>query len=477
MSAAPVTLDEAAPRPQLSLVDTTSIIVGIIIGSAIYESSPGIASGAGKWAESLALSVKAAPEQAQGAAMAALVGVWVAGALIALVGALCYAELATAYPRAGGTYVFLTEAFGKNVGFAFAWAEFWIVRPGNVGAIAFVLANYARQILAPQAKGDPVLEVGLAVAAIVVLTLVNAAGLRAGKWTQNLLTAGKLLGLAAIVVTAFTLPRPTAAAPIVAEKFQTIGFALIMVMFAYGGWTDMSFVAAEVRHPERNIFRALVLGTSVVAAIYLALTLAFVWALGIGGLTQSSAVAAEVVKLRFNNAGAVAISVLVVVSCLGAINGMLFTGARVYYALGTEHPVFRWLGTWDGRSGMPLRSLAVQSAVTVALVVGFGQYEGGFGRLVVFTAPFYWAFIALVGVALIVLRVRSAIAAATFRAPLFPLTPAIFALSCGAMVYASLDFAYRNRAWEMAWAIAVVLAGVIVGLVDHAAFRHSAAHR
>lgn len=447
------------------------MIVGIIIGSAIYKSSPDIAAGAGKWGSELAKSWGGSPDQALTTATWAVAGVWLAGAAIALVGALCYAELATAYPRAGGTYVFLREAFGRHVGFAFAWVEFWVVRPGNVGAIAFVLATYAREILAPQAKSDPVLEVGVAVAAIVLLTLVNAAGLRMGKWTQNLLTALKLLGLLAIVVTAFSLPAPTTPQPIDAQPWETLGLSLILVMFAYGGWTDMSFVAAEVRHPERNIFRALLLGTIVVAAIYLVVTLGFMHAKGIGGLTQSSAVAADVMSLRFKTAGATAISLLVIVSCLGAVNGMLFTGARVYYALGTDHPVFRWLGTWDGTTGVPLRSLLVQSAVTIALVVGFGFYPGGFERLVVFTAPFYWGFIAIVGIALVVLRRRGESAGAAFRVPLYPLTPAIFFLTCAAMVYASLDYAWRQLAWEVVWAVVIVLAGVIVGWLDFRAFR------
>ena len=462
---------EPAPRPQLSLFDTTSIIVGIIIGSAIYKSSPDIAAGAGMWGSQLAARWGAGPEQAATAAICAVAGVWLTGALIALVGALCYAELATAYPRAGGTYVFLSEAFGRHVGFAFAWVEFWVVRPGNVGAIAFVLANYARQILAPQIKNDPVLEVGLAVAAIVALTFVNVAGLRMGKWTQNLLTAAKVFGLLAIVVTAFTLPAPSEVKPIVAQQWQTLALSLVFVMFAYGGWTDMSFVAAEVRHPERNIFRALVLGTLVVAAIYLAVTLAFIHALGLGGLTQSSAVAADTMYRRFKETGSTAISLLVIVSCLGAINGMLFTGARVYYALGTDHPVFRWLGTWDGKSGVPLRSLLVQSAVTIGLVIGFGFYSGGFERLVVFTTPFYWGFIALVGIALVVLRYRGTGDRSTFRVPLYPVTPAIFFISSVAMVYASLDYAYKQRAWEVAWAAAVILAGLIVGWLDYRAFK------
>src|SRR5262249_13352830 len=135
-------------------------------------------------------------------AIAAIVGVWLAGGFIALIGALCYAELATAYPRAGGTYLFLSEAFGGSVGFAFAWAEFWIVRPGNVGAIAFVMASYGRQIVAPASERPNVVETALAVAAILGLSLINAIELRAGRWTQNLLTAAKLFGLVAIVLIA-----------------------------------------------------------------------------------------------------------------------------------------------------------------------------------------------------------------------------------------------------------------------------------
>jgi amino acid transporter len=219
-----------------------------------------------------------------------------------------------------------------------------------------------------------------------------------------------------------------------------------------------------------------VLGTLVVAAIDLAVTLAFVWALGLGGVAQSGAVAAATMSRRFGPAGATAISLLVIVSCLGAINGMLFTGARVYYALGTEHPVFRWLGTWDPHKGVPLRSLLVQSAVTMGLVLGFGLY-GGFARLVVFTAPFYWAFIALVAVALVILRRRRDRQSTTFRVPLYPLTPAIFFLSCAAMVYASVAYAYRERAWEAAWAVTLVLAGIVVGWLDYRAFRRSAPGR
>src|SRR5436190_14145824 len=186
------------PRPALSLLDSTSIMVGIIIGSTIYESSPDIAAGAARWGIGAAERWGATGSGATLWAAMAITGVWLAGGFIALIGALCYAELATAYPKVGGTYLFLSTAFGRNVGFAFAWTEFWIVRPGNVGAIAFVMASYGQEIVAPASEHANFIKLGLAETAIVALAALNAIGLRAGKWTQNLLTAAKLIGLAAI---------------------------------------------------------------------------------------------------------------------------------------------------------------------------------------------------------------------------------------------------------------------------------------
>jgi amino acid transporter len=458
------------PRAALSLIDCTSIMVGIIIGSTIYESSPDIATGAGRWAEEWAGRWDWAGNENAAAALA-IVGVWLVGGLIALVGALCYAELATAYRHAGGTYVYLSEAFGRNVGFAFAWAEFWIVRPGNVGAIAFVMASYGQEIVAPGSPQANFIRLGLAEAAIVALAALNAIGLRAGTRTQNLLTAAKLVGLATIVLAAFSLPRASGGTPIVAEQWETISLSLILVMFAYGGWADVSFVAAEVREPERNISRSLLLGTLIVTAIYLAVNLGFLWTMGVGGLANSQAVAAKVMSMRFGPAGAVAISLLVVVSCLGTINGMMFAGARVFYALGEHHPAFRWLGVWDERKGVPLRSLVVQTLVTLALIAGFGLFPGGFKGLVIFTGPFYWGFIGLVGPALIVLRWRRAIASA-YRAPLFPILPLLLAASGAAMTWAAGHYVWSQRTsvalWTVGawWAIGVIVGGLIVGCID-----------
>jgi amino acid transporter len=245
----------------------------------------------------------------------------------------------------------------------------------------------------------------------------------------------------------------------------SLGIALIQIMFAFGGWADMSFVAAEVREPQRNLFRALLLGTGTVVAIYLAVNAAFLHALGIEGVARSNAVAADVMSLRLGEYGARAISILVVVSCLGAINGMLFTGSRVFYALGRHHVIFSWLGSWDERRGVPLRSLILQAAITIGLVAACRD-SAGFERLVIFTAPFYWGFIALVGVALVRLRHRGATFGASYRVPFYPLIPIVFVATSGAMAYAGLQYALQNRSVEAWWAAAVVGAGAVIGAID-----------
>src|SRR4051794_25372310 len=177
----------AQPSRSLSLLDTTSITVGIIIGSAVYRIAPDVVAGAGGW--SLAL--------------------WVVGGLVALAGAMCYAEMATAFPQVGGTYVYLSEGLGRSVGFAFAWAEFWIVRPGNVGAVAFVMADYAERLFTHYPDASGLRASFIAAAAILVLAILNAIGLRTGTRTQNFLTALKLLGLAALIVAGFAAASPS----------------------------------------------------------------------------------------------------------------------------------------------------------------------------------------------------------------------------------------------------------------------------
>lgn len=433
------------PRRQLTLFDTSCIIVGIIIGAGIYETTPLIAgnvSGPG-----------------------VLIAVWCCGGLVALVGALCYIELTTAYPLSGGDYVFLSRAYGPRFGLLFAWAEYWIIRPGNVGMMAFVFARFANDLyplrLAPASEHYDFLA--YACVAVVVLTALNLLGVRTGKVTQNILTTIKVVGLLAIVVVGLwlvpaqplTTPSPSAAGE---GGFR---LALILALFTYGGWNEMSYVAAEVRDPDRNIFRSLVFGVILITAIYVAVNLAFLRALGLEGTANSSAVAADVLRLRFGDSAGRIMSLLVCLSCLGSINGMLFTGSRVFYAAGADHRSVAWLGEWNGRFDTPLRALLVQLAVTLALIIGFGRYEQGFVQLLYFVTPVFWFFATLVGLSLFVLRYREPQVRRPRKVLLYPVTPALFCLACVFLFYASFTHAWANRSVEAQWTIGILLAGIV----------------
>lgn len=459
--------DAASPQRRLTLFDTTSIIVGIIIGSGIYKTAPLIAG--------------CVPTPLS------LVAVWLAGGLFALVGSLCYAELATAFPQEGGDYAFLTRAYGRPVGFLFAWCELWVIRPGSIGGMAFVFADYARELvdLGPR---SPVVYAGGAVG---LLSLVNIVGVSIGKWTQNVLTLAKVAGLLTVVAigvshvapspippkvgapapTATEPPTSSATEPAPVERVQPFkadwAFAMILILYAYGGWNDMAYVGAEVRDPEKNILRALLLGTAIVTLIYVLMNIAFLHALGLEGTRQAKVVAADVTKLAWPW-GAKAVSALVAISALGAMNGMIFTGGRIYYAMGTEHRLFGRLGTWSGRLGTPAWSLAVQGAITLAVVLYFGLSAQGAGtdafeKMVNFALPLFWAFLLLVGLSLIWLRFRASHASRPFRVPLYPLTPLVFCAACGWMEWASVRHALNNGSPEALWVLA---AGVVVAAIN-----------
>ena len=435
-----------APHQHLSLWDSTSIIVGIIIGSSIYCSTPLIA---GK--------VPDVPW---------LIAVWVAGGVFTLIGALCYAEMATAYPKSGGDYVFLTEAFGRKLGFVFAWGQFWIVRPGSLGMFAFIYAQYANQVYPLPDKYWPLLL--HAVGSIVVLSGVNLLGVRAGKTTQNALTLVKFLGLLAVV--ALGLSVPGAAAPAIASSAKPpaldLGVAMIFVFMAYSGWNEMAYVSAEVRDPRRNILRALVLGSLAVTVVYIAVNLAFVHALGLDGLRQSTAVAADVLSLSIGPRAGKLISVLICITALGGINGMVFTGARIFYAVGADHRLFSWLGRWNALTDTPARPMIIQAAVTVAMILGFGwdkKGSGGFEDSVAFTSPTFWLFLYLVSHALFVLRARQNGAAPSYRVPWYPVLPLLFCLSNAFMFFKSLDFAILKTPWSLLASVVVLVVGAGLG--------------
>jgi amino acid transporter len=463
-------MSDNAPSRQLNLFDSICIIMGVVIGAGIYESTPRVAGFVNNGWE--------------------LMAVWVVGGLITLAGALCYVELSTAFPRQGGDYVFLSRAFGRPVGFLFAWAEFWIVRPGSVGMMSFVFGRFAHELVrgTPLSTGSEDWDFVLyAAGTIIVITGLNLLGVRTGKSAQNVLTVLKVLGLGGIILVALLTPT-TRVLPAVAAIATTPNYslALMFVLFTYGGWNDLSYVAAEVRDPNRNILRSLLIGVVLITVVYLFVNFAFVYALGLAGASAQNA--GDLLEMRFGVQGRRAIGVLVCVSSLGAINGTLFAGSRIYYAVGTEHRWFAWLGQWNGKLDSPVRSLLMQGVTSLLWVCVFALKVNeewhlvpsgtqGFDRLLAFTSPVFWFFAILISISVFVLRFREPEVPRPHRIVLFPLTPIVFLLSCLFMFYSAVKYAasvWQTRWEEIGWspegicALAVIAIGIWIGLFSKA---------
>ena len=430
----------APPSQPLGFWDAVSIIVGIVIGSAIFKAPGAIC------------SVLPGP--------GAVLALWLAGGVLSLMGALCYSELATTYPRSGGDYVYLSRAWGAPVGFLYGWAHLVGILTGSIGALAYIFAEYAAALW----QLDRHSVVWLAVAPVAALTLTNLLGVALGKTAQNLLTLAKVLGLAGVVVAGLLAGSNISAAPAEnAASEAAPGLALIFVLYAYGGWSDASFVAAEIHNRRRNIPAALLAGIGAVTAIYLLTNVAYLTGLGFQGVRESSAPAADVAGLAFGPAGSNAVSVLVMISALGGLNGLILTGSRVHASLGADHWIFGWLARWT-RRGAPYSSLLAQAAISLALIAAVGtaggqaafdravalaggspiswdRFSGGFERLVSGTAPVFWLFFLLTGLSVFLLRWKDRDIERPFRVPLFPLTPLVFCAMCGYMLWSAIDYA------------------------------------
>ncbi len=416
----------SGPAQVLSLGDATAIIVGLIIGAGIFG-TPSIVAGA---VESPGL----------------LVAVWVAGGAFSVIGALCYAELATAFPSAGGEYHFIGRAYGRSLAFLYGWARMTVVVAGSIAVFAYLFGDYMSRVIDLGPRSSAI----WAALVVTVLTAVNYAGIREGKLTQNFFTFLECAGLVLIVVAGFALapdPAPVAAADGGAPWYMDagIGSAMVFVLFTYGGWNDAAYISAEVRDRRRNMVRALLLSIGIVTLLYLLVNLAYLKGLGYQGMARSDAVAADLMKRVWGPAGEKVISVMIAIAALTSVNGSMIVGARSNYALGRDWPLLGFLGRWDEASGSPRTAMLVQGAIALALVV-FGAFQNaGFKGLVEYSLPVFWGCFMLTGIALFILRVKEREAPRPFRVPGYPVVPGIFVLTCAYLLYSSLAY-HRTHA-------------------------------
>ncbi|MCE2968855.1 MAG: APC family permease, partial [Burkholderiales bacterium] len=324
-----------------------------------------------------------------------------------------------------------------------------------------VFGDYMTRIVPLGAQSSTI----YAVLIVLVLTAVNIAGLRESSRTQNVMAGLLLLGMLAVVVAGFAAPAPAGSAPAAAlpPAPAAFGTALLFVLFTFGGWNEAAYISAEVRGGARSIVKVLVLGLGVVTLIYFLFVAALWLGLGFDGLKSAKAPAADVAALLFGEAGAKLVGEVAALAALTSINATMIVAARTNYSVGTDWKLFAFLGRWSGQRDAPVAAYLATGGLSLALVLLAAANQGGVKFMVEFTAPVFWFFFLLTGIALFVLRFKEPHVARPYRVPLYPVLPMVFVATCAFLLYKSMEWALVNKAVQVA--LYVMAAGVVVWIV------------
>jgi amino acid transporter len=391
----------------LSLTDATMLVVGCIVGVGIFRTASSIATHLHSPLLILAL--------------------WVFGGLLSLCGALCYAELAAMFPATGGDYIYISQVYGRFWGFLFGCTKLFIERTGTIAILGYVFAEYLRRVLGYDAS---LLRV-VASAAILLLTFVNIAGIRWGTYTQNVFTLIKSVALATLIIaggwaflTQNTVIPDWTMPTLDGSVIQSMGVALIFVLWTYGGWTEAAYVAEEVKDPTRNVPRAIVHGVVLTTIVYVLVNWSYLLFIPIERLAETPLVASTVMHEAIGSAGAVFIAWMIACSAFGALNGYILTGARILYALGKDHALFARVGVVHPSFHTPARALWMNAAIAMLLV-----WTKTFDQIMTYSTVVISVFFTMAVFGVIILRRTKPTSPRPYRAWGYPLTPVLFCLT------------------------------------------------
>ncbi len=387
-----------------------------------------------------------------------ILGVWLAGGALAMLGAFIWAELATRLPGAGGNYLYLRVAWHPSVAFVYGWVLLLVTQTGGMAAVAVTFARYYREI-----SGARWSDGAIAATALLGLTAINCLGVRAGSNVQSALMLMKAAAIAAMVVLGLVLgggrihPLPLLDRPVSFSLIAALGAAMTPVAFAYGGWQTASFVAAEMRDPRRDLSRGLVLGVSGVVLLYLSANFVCLKVLGPAGLAATRTPASAVMRAALGESGALWIAVGIAVSTLGFLSQGILTAPRVYYAMARDGLFFAAVGRLSPRTGAPAVAIVLQgiAATIIALV---GKYE----QILNYEVSVDFILFAMVAESLFVFRAREGRASGggIYRVPFHPYSTALFVLACAAIVASTV---WSNPA-NSAIGLLILLTGIPVYL-------------
>jgi APA family basic amino acid/polyamine antiporter len=344
----------------MGLVRTTAMVVGIIIGASIF--------------------VQPSEVSRHVSTIPAMFGVWSAAGIMSFAGALVSASLATAFPRTGGIYVYLRETISPVAGFLWGWAMFWIAHSGIIAAISMVFARYVSVITPLTDNGIRV----VAISVIVLLSIINYFGVRAGSTVQTAFTIAKLAAIAGILIAVVALAPPQAQSEAVVNGPHGVREFLLAIsagLFAFGGWHQVTYAAGEVHNSEKTVPRALLIGMIIVTVAYLSLNGAYLHVLPLQTVLKSQHVAADAAGVLIGNRGAIVVAILVIVSAFGGLSGTVLAGPRVYYAVAQDGLAWRAMGVAHPRFHTPHIAIVAQ-AIWASALVATGTYRTLFTRVV-----------------------------------------------------------------------------------------------
>jgi basic amino acid/polyamine antiporter, APA family len=411
--------------PKLGLFDATMMVMGGIVGAGVFMNPYVVA-------QRLHTPVL-------------ILAAWIAGGVIAMLGAFIYAELGSRIPEVGGQYVYLREALHPVFGFLYGWGLLLVIQTGGMAAVAVTFAQYFLEL-----TGWPFSERTIVVATITVLTVINCLGVKPGGRLQSILMVLKIAAIACLVGAGYLLLRkpqplmhPILDRPFSIDLVTAFGAAMIPVIFSYGGWQTTNFIAGEIRDPRRNLARALVIGVAGVIALYVSVNMVCVRALGVTALAATRVPASAVMRIVAGNAGARLIALGIAVSTVGFLSQSVLTGPRVYFAMAEDGLFFPIVARLSRRTNVPVVAIVLQSIWTIVIALT-GRYE----QILNYQVPIDATFFGLSACCLFVLRRRDHATGATrnsgFRAPGHPVTTILFIASCWLVVLTTLWKYPRN---------------------------------
>ena len=432
---------------RLGVFDATMLVMGGIVGSGIFVTPAEVAR------HVLTPTL--------------IVGVWALGGIIALAAAFVYAELAARRPAVGGQYAYLRDAYGPMPAFLYGWALLLVIQSGGMAAVAITFARYFGELVS-LGLPDSVVAVGT----LAILTLINCFGVRSGSNVQSGLMVLKILAIAALVLVGWLIApaSPAPSAPLHAQApslpmLAAIGAAMTPVMFSYGGWQTSSFVAGEMKNPQRDLARGLLLGVIGVIILYTSVAFVCVHALGPTALAASKTPASDVMRAALGERGVTLIAIGIAISTLGFLSQGMLTAPRVYFAMAEDGLFFRSVAAVSERTRVPVIAIALQGVAAAVIAV-----SGTFGQILSYVVSVDFIFFGLTGAALFVFRRRDPAQAVAFRTPLHPLTTGLFVIACFMVVVATV---WNNPANSLI-GYAILAAGVPACLYWQAKKRRAA---